>query len=93
MSDVQPNNERDERLQLHHQRQPNSLMRNEAARSPLADALCFVQDESIPRISVEFRPEDGIENVARRWRDVAGLGAAVESYVSCLRDGGGPFCP
>ncbi len=75
----------EERLLLFHKRCVATLSRNEASERSVRDALSVTQDTRLARVALEFTVEE-CNDTPHRWLLCDGLGKAVETYVSSLRE-------
>ncbi len=74
----------EERLLLFHKRCVAALSRNDASERSVRDALSVTRDPRLARVALEFAV-DQCNDTPNRWLLCDGLGRAIETYVSSLR--------
>lgn len=76
---------REQRAELFHRRQFDSLKRKDASATKVSDALSVTRDPRFPRVALEFRVKEFCADPCR-WPLPDGLSNAVERYVISLRN-------
>lgn len=76
---------REQRIELFHRRQLDSLIRKDASADKIRDALSVTQDPRFSRVALEFRIKEFCADPFR-WPLAEGLADAVKRYVISLRN-------
>lgn len=82
---IEYDNAYEERLLQFQKRCGATLSRNDASERSVRDALSVTQDTRLARVALEFSV-DQCNDTPHRWPLCDGLGKAVETYVSSLRE-------